>query len=203
MPASKRQSMPFATVESVRDHRSVKMGIMIRTRCSERVCRSGVADPGRRRTTRRATSRIVGSLLLPKLASVAKRIPFNSNVSRAALTNEGLPSGGCRFSFSVTHREVSLSVDVCNTNQTGETSRQSIAVLGGTPRPTAALAIKRRIPDPFGPRDFSHDTHRIDRRYHLKVDSLEPPLRSPAPNATAPPEDSEADDRALEENEHH
>jgi hypothetical protein len=133
---------------------------------------------------------------------MAKRIPFNSKVSGAAPTNEELPSGGCQFCISVTHREVSLSVDVCNTNQTGEASRQSITVLGSTTRPTAALAIKRRIPDPFGPRDFGHNTHRIDRRYHLKVDSLEPPLRSPAPNATAPPEDSEADDRALEENEH-
>src|ERR1035437_10059276 len=133
---------------------------------------------------------------------MAKRIPFNSKVSRAAPTNEELPTGGGQFCISVTHRKVSLSVDVCNTNQTGETSRQSITVPGSTTRPTAALAIKRRIPDPFGPRDFGHNTHRIDRRYHLKVDSLEPPHRSPAPNATAPPEDSEADDRALEENEH-
>ena len=46
MLASKQQSMPFATVETVMDHRSVKMGIMIRTRCSERDCRSGVANPG-------------------------------------------------------------------------------------------------------------------------------------------------------------
>ena len=38
--------MPFATVETVTDHRSVKVGIMIRTRCSEQVCRSGVANPG-------------------------------------------------------------------------------------------------------------------------------------------------------------
>src|ERR1035437_1215097 len=44
MSASKRQSMPFATIETVPDDRSVKIGIMIRTRCSERVCRSGVAN---------------------------------------------------------------------------------------------------------------------------------------------------------------
>ena len=141
-------------------------------------------------------------MFIPNLASMAKRIPFNSKVSRAAPTNEELPSGGCQFCISVTHREVSLSVDVCNTYQAGETSRSSITILGSATRPTATLAIKRRIPDPFGPRDFGHDTHRIDRRYHLKVDSLEPPLRSPTPNATAPPDDSEADDGALEENEH-